>query len=94
MPPNRGILNKKGQSLLPETCGGHSREGVNVLRSYLLPISAGITRSHKVLARHCPCALDQDQERQSDRKDSNLHGTLVDPFNGSCGRGDLIGSLT
>jgi hypothetical protein len=38
-----------------------------VLRSYLLTISAGITRRYKVVDRHCPCAPDKDQERQSNR---------------------------
>jgi hypothetical protein len=57
MPPNRAIAHKNRAILLPESCGGHSREGVNVLRSYLLPISAGITRRHKVVDRHCPCDL-------------------------------------
>ena len=52
---------------MPETCGGHLHEGVNMLRSYLLTISAGVTRRHKVVDRHCPCAPDKDQKRQSDR---------------------------
>ena len=28
---------------------------------------AGITRRHKAVDTHCPCAPDKDQERQGDR---------------------------